>query len=93
MTFSAREDGVVVEVSVRPRAGKCRVAGLSGGRLKVEVTAAPEGGAATEQALATLAAAAGVRASQAVLLKGMRDRHKTVLLKGLRLEEVARLGE
>jgi uncharacterized protein YggU (UPF0235/DUF167 family) len=91
--LSERDNGVVVEIAVRPRAGRCRVAGLSGERLKVEVTSAPEGGAATEQALATLAAAAGLRASHAVLLKGLRERHKTVLLEGISLAECrTRLG-
>ncbi|MBM4395829.1 MAG: DUF167 domain-containing protein [Deltaproteobacteria bacterium] len=83
--ISPRPEGVVVEVAVRPRAGRCRVRGLSGGRVKVEVTAAPEGGEATAQALATLAAALGARASDAVLIRGMRDRHKTVLVKGVTL--------
>ncbi len=82
-----RPDGVVVECSVRPRAGRCRVGGITGGRLRVEVTAAPEDGTATQQALATLAAAAGLKASCAVLLKGRRDRHKTVLLKGASLDQ------
>jgi uncharacterized protein len=80
-----RPEGVVVEISVRPRAGRCRVGRLTGGRLRVEVTAAPEGGEATAQALATLASAAGLRAADATLLKGVRDRHKTVLLQGASL--------
>jgi len=83
--LAERPDGVVVEISVRPRAGRCRVGAVTGGRLRVEVTAAPEDGAATEQALATLAAAAGCKAACAVLLKGRRERHKTVLLKGASL--------
>jgi uncharacterized protein (TIGR00251 family) len=92
-TFQSREDGVAVEVSVRPRAGRCRVSGISGGRVRVEVTAAPEGGEATRQALATLASAAGLRASAAVLIRGQRDRHKTVLLQGISLRDCEeRLG-
>jgi len=83
--LSERPDGVVAEISVRPRAGRCRVAGVTAGRLRVEVTAAPEDGAATEQALATLASAAGLKSSCAVLLKGRRERHKTILLKGASL--------
>jgi len=61
------------------------VAGIKGDRVRIEVTAAPEDGRATEQALATLAGACGLRASQAVLLKGARERHKTVLLRGASL--------
>ena len=91
--LSERENGVVVEIAVRPRSGRCRVSGVAAGRLRVEVTSAPEGGAATEQALATLAGAAGLRASRAVLLKGLRERHKSVLLEGISLAECReRLG-
>lgn len=83
--LAERPDGVVAEISVRPRAGRCRVVGVTAGRLRVEVTAAPEDGAATAQALATLASAMGVKTVTAVLLKGQRERHKTVLLKGASL--------
>ncbi len=83
--LSERPDGVVAEVSVRPRAGRCRVAGVSGGRLRIEVTAAPEGGAATAQVLSTIAAATGLRTSAAEILKGAHSRHKTVFLRGATL--------
>jgi len=91
--IETRDAGVVIEVSVRPRAGRCRVGGVSGGRLRVEVTAAPEGGDATRQALATLAQAVGARANDATLLKGARERHKTVRIDGVTEAECrARLG-
>lgn len=81
--IETRNDGVVIELSVRQRAGRCRVGGVSGGRLRVEVTAAPEDGEATRQALATLAQAVGARAADATLLKGARERHKTVRIDGV----------
>lgn len=87
--ISQRPEGVAIEVSVRPRAGRCRVLGLSGGRVKVEVTAAPEGGEATSQAMATLARVLGVRATDVVLLRGMRERHKTMLVRGLTVSQAA----
>jgi len=86
--LSQRDDGVAIEVSVRPKAGRCRLRGVCGGRLKIEVTAAPEGGLATTQAMKTLADAVGVRASDVVLLCGARDRHKTFLVRGVSLEQV-----
>jgi hypothetical protein len=89
----AREDGVVIEVSVRPRSGRCRVAGLVAGRIRIEVTAAPEDGEATRQALATLAGALGVKTSQASLLRGARERHKTIHVQGVTLDTCCnRLG-
>ena len=91
--FQERDGAVVVEVSVRPRAGRCRVAGIKGGRLRVEVTSAPEGGEATRQALATLAAACGLKAAQATLLRGLRERHKVVRLEGISLAScIEKLG-
>ena len=92
-TLCAREDGVVVEVAVRPRAGRCKVGKVSAGRLRIEVTSAPEDGAATSQALATLAAAAGVKGADATLLRGQRERHKTILLRGVTIQQCRyRLG-
>lgn len=81
--IESRGDDVVIEVSVRPRAGRCRVRGVSGGRLRIEVTSAPEGGEATRQALATLAEALGVHGADATLLKGTHHRHKTVRVTGV----------
>jgi len=75
-------EGCVVHVAVRPRAGRCRIAGVSGDRLRIEVTSAPEQGEATAQALATLASALGVPASTLRLLRGARNRHKDVLATG-----------
>ncbi len=85
--LSVRSDGIAVEVSVRPRAGRCRVRGICGGRLRIEVTAAPEGGEATKQALATLAGAFKVPVRDVSLLVGAHDRHKVMLVKGLSLAQ------
>lgn len=74
--------GTVIEISVRPRAGKCRIVEIGPDRVRIEVTAAPEGGKATEQALRTLADALGVMASGLKLLTGKTARHKTILVCG-----------
>ena len=89
--LSERIDGVAVELSVRPRAGRCRVRGVSGGRLRVEVTAAPEDGEATRQALSTLASALGIPARNIFLLVGTHDRHKVVLVRGVPLKKCEEL--
>lgn len=83
------EGGVTIEVSVRPRAGRCRVVRVVGDRLKIEVTAPPEGGRASKQVLDTVAEALGVRQSQASLLIGKRDRHKTVRVDGITVSEAS----
>ncbi|MBL6974203.1 MAG: DUF167 domain-containing protein [Deltaproteobacteria bacterium] len=80
---TAHPEGTVLEIKVRPRAGKCRVTHRKDGTVVVEVTSAPENGQATKQALRTLARAVGLRSCDATILKGARNRKKTVLLKGL----------
>lgn len=87
LTLTTRPEGVVLEVSVRPKAGRCRVAGASGGRVRVEVTAAPEGGRATREALETLARALAVPVSAVTVLRGERSRHKTVLVRGIAVDD------
>lgn len=90
---TAHPEGAVLEVSVRPKGGRCRVAGASGGRVRVEVTAAPEGGRATREAVQTLARALGVPVSAVTVLRGERFRHKTVLVRGVAVSDcLARLG-
>lgn len=83
-----RSDGVVVAVAVRPKAPRCRVAGLSGERVRIEVSAAPEGGRATREALETLARTLGVPCSAVSLLSGERVRHKAFLVRGIGPDEV-----
>ncbi len=61
--------------------------------MRIEVTAAPEGGRATREALQTLARALGVPVSAVMVLRGERSRHKTVLVRGLGVADcLARLG-
>lgn len=90
---TAHPDGAVLEVSVRPKAGRCRLAGRSGDRVRIEVTAAPEGGRATREAVRVLARALGVPVSAVTVLRGERSRHKTLLVRGLGVADcLARLG-
>lgn len=75
-------NGTTIELTVRPRAGRCRVVEATVERVRIEVSAPPEDGKATRQALKTLADALGVQASAVELLKGQTSRHKTVRVKG-----------
>ena len=85
--------GAVIEISVRPRAGRCRVIDASGERVRIEVSAPPEDGKATQQAMKTLADALGLPAGSLELLKGRTTHHKTVLVKGASAADCAeRLG-
>jgi len=67
---------------VRPRSGRSVVGGDHDGALVVRVRAAPEHGAATEEALAVLAGALGVRKAAVTLVSGLTSRTKQVEVGG-----------
>jgi uncharacterized protein YggU (UPF0235/DUF167 family) len=69
---------VRVTIRVRPGAKKPEVGGTYDGALVVKVAAVPEGGRATQAALAALAEALGVPRRDVTLVTGMTSRTKVV---------------
>jgi uncharacterized protein (TIGR00251 family) len=74
---------VTVVVQVVPNASRAGVVGLHGTRLRVRVSAPPEGGRANKAVGTVLTAFFGVRAD---LLSGAGSKIKRYLLRGLALE-------
>jgi len=70
------EVGSTLEIWVRPGSSRSRVAGEHAGALAVSVTAKAVDGAATDAALAAVAAALGVSRRQVWLLRGATGRRK-----------------
>ena len=91
MTRGARRAGGNARLRVRVHPG-ARREGLSGwhgdGSLKVEVTAAPEGGRANGAVEKLLAAVLGVGKSQVVVVQGQAARTKVVEVTGLDDHEI-----
>ncbi|MCB2176285.1 MAG: DUF167 domain-containing protein [Actinomycetales bacterium] len=69
-----------VAIRVRPGASRTKVGGSYGDRLVVAVSARAVDGAATEAALAAIAAAFGLRRRQVRLVSGATSRDKVVAL-------------
>ena len=84
-----REGGVEVRVRVVPRGAHERIEGFYGDRLRVRLTAVPEGGQANEALIRLLARAARVAPSRGRVVAGSRDRSKTVLLEAEKPREAA----
>jgi uncharacterized protein len=85
--FSAAQGGVRVAVRLTPRARRNRVEGLAdeaggGVALKVAVTAVPEGGKANAALIELLAKEWRVPKSSISVVRGVTDRHKTLLVAG-----------
>ena len=77
-----------LEVRVQPRARRNDVAVLADGRLKVWVTAAPEGGKANDSVIALLAKQLGVPKRRARIATGHTARDKVLEIEELGRDEV-----
>ena len=84
---------VTLRVKAVPGSSRDRVAGLLGDRVKVCVTAPPEGGKANAAIAALLAAALGVERGAVELRAGHGGSEKSFVVRGVSAAEaVARLG-
>jgi uncharacterized protein (TIGR00251 family) len=83
------DGGLLVRVKAVPGARRDEIVGLLGDRLKVRVSAAPEGGKANGAIAALLAGALGVRARDVQVVSGATSPEKTLRVAGVS-EDAAR---
>ena len=75
-------------IHAQPKASYTEFAGRHGDALKIRIAAQPAEGAANEELRRFLAEWFRLPLAQVHLLSGVHSRHKRVLLKGIRLEQV-----
>ncbi len=78
--FHRDGDTLVLEIRLQPRASDDSLVGVSNGRLRIRVTAAPVDNAANQRMIAMLAKEFGVAKSRVRLLAGSRKRDKRVAI-------------
>jgi uncharacterized protein (TIGR00251 family) len=78
-----REDGIIVSVYVRPRARRCELIGITGGSLKIALTAPPLAGKANEQLLSLLSKKLDIKKASITLMRGEKARSKSIKIEGL----------
>lgn len=84
---------VRIRVKAVPGAKRDEIAGVLGDRLKVRISAPPEGGRANRAICELLASALGLRARSVTIAAGRSSAEKTVRAEGIGQEEaLARLG-
>ena len=81
----AHRDGVLIRVWAVPRASRTEIAGWHDGRVRIRVTAPPEGGRANEQVSRALSERL---ASPVELVSGASGRGKVFLARQLEVDEV-----
>ena len=83
------KEGVLLAVRVVPRAARAGLAGTREDALLVRLNAAPVEGAANAELIDLLAGVLGVPRRAVSIAVGERSRRKTVLIRGLSVDEVA----
>jgi uncharacterized protein (TIGR00251 family) len=81
-------EGVLLKLKVSPNASKNQIQGLWQDRLRVRIQAPPVEGKANAALRKWLSEIFDLRANDVVLLQGERGSIKSVLLRGLSVEEV-----
>lgn len=81
--ISPTEGGVSLKVKVVPGASRSRVAGVLGDRLKVQVSAPPEGGKANAAVCELLAELLGVSPRSVRVTSGHAQPRKTIAVAGV----------
>ena len=79
------EDGadLVLSCYIQPGSSRDAIAGIHGGRLKVQINSPPVDGKANERLVKFMAKTLGVSKSQVEILKGLSSRQKTLRIKNL----------
>ena len=80
--------GALLSVKLQPRASKNEIGEPLGDELKIKVTAPPVDAAANEALVKFLAEKLDCPRGRVELIRGHTSRHKTILLHGLKPEEV-----
>lgn len=80
--------GTLLSVKLQPRASKNEIGEPLGDELKINVTAPPVDAAANQALVELLAKTLGCSRGKVELIRGHTSRHKTVMLHGLKPEDV-----
>jgi hypothetical protein len=89
--LQGRDDGVIINVYVQPRASKNQLVGLQADELKLRLTSPPIEGAANKLCREFLAKLLGVAKGQVTLVAGDKSRHKRLFARGVTPEQARRV--
>lgn len=84
------DGGVTIRVKAVPGAKREQIAGVLGDRLKIKVSAPPEGGKANAAICALIAKTLGVKAGAVSVVSGMTNPEKVVRVEEVSLDEAVR---
>ena len=89
LEISVTPEGVIITVSVKPKAKREGVQGIHNGMIKIGVTAAPEKGKANAAVVSILAKLFGLPKNRIELKTGAASRKKAFLVRDITTGEIA----
>ena len=89
--YTETPEGLVVNVSARPRSSRAGIDGLFGDTLKVRICCAPVDGKANKELIETLAKAFDLPKSSVVFKSGETSKTKRILLRGFSAASAKRI--
>jgi uncharacterized protein (TIGR00251 family) len=90
--YSIRENRIVFNVKVIPRASRSEIAGEQEGVLRVKIAAPPVDGAANEELMRVLAKHFRIRSGAVRILAGQNGRMKRISIEGISPEDLQTIG-
>ncbi|MDY7107908.1 MAG: DUF167 domain-containing protein [Planctomycetota bacterium] len=81
-------EDVLLHIKAVPGASRDQVAGVVGDRLKVRISAPPEGGKANKAICRLLAKALGMKAKDVTIVSGQTSPEKVIRIAGARADQV-----
>ena len=85
--LTSRDTSLLLRVKIVPGASKDTIAGLLGDRLKIRISAPPEGGKANEAIRRLLAKTLGIRQGQVHITSGRASQEKLIRIDDLSIEQ------
>jgi len=82
------DESILIRVKAVPGASRDSIAGLLGDRLKVRVSAAPEGGKANKAICKLIAKSLDLKAAQVDIHAGHTNPEKTIQINGCSIEQI-----
>jgi uncharacterized protein (TIGR00251 family) len=89
IAFTEKDDTIVLNVRVAPRASKSEIVGEHDGALKVRIASPPVDGAANEELIKFLAKSFGAAKNAVEIVSGHSSRLKRVAITGASPEKTA----
>lgn len=90
LKITGKDDAIVFNVRVVPRASKSGIVGEHDGTLKVRIAAPPVDGAANEELIKLIAKKLGVAKSAVEIVSGQTSKLKQVRVSGITGDKLAR---